>query len=309
VPIDCSTDTTSLTASVFSIMRYSTHDGPGIRSTVFFQGCPLECWWCHNPEGQPFRPSLMYFDERCRACGDCLAACPEHAIEQVDGRMVTRAICRRCGHCSEICQAEARQMAGRQVTLGELVREVEKDLIFFEESGGGVTLSGGEPAAQPKFAVALLDACRRRGIHTALETCGFAQTETFLEVALAADLVLFDLKLIDAARHERYTGVSNRRILENLEQLAARSAPMVIRIPVIPGLNDTDDDARQFAEYLAALGVADIELMPYHRIGAEKYRRLGLDYILQNTPEPGAAGVAPLSQALQQAGMRVKVEG
>ena len=211
-----------MTASVFNIMRFSTHDGPGIRTTVFFKGCPLSCWWCHNPESQRFRPDLMYFEERCRHCGDCVAACPEGVADLG---------CRRCTVCAEVCAAEARQIAGKRVTLGELLREVERDLIFFEESGGGVTLSGGEPVSQPRFAEALLGACRERGIHTVLETCGFAHPDTFLRVALSADLVLFDLKLMDPARHQQYTGVSNRGILRNLEQLVehGRAVPPIRR--------------------------------------------------------------------------------
>src|ERR1017187_4119551 len=152
------------TAVIFNIMRFATRDGPGIRTTVFFKGCPLSCWWCHNPESQSFRPDVLYFEERCRHCGDCLAACPEG---------VTDFACRRCTVCAEACQAEARQVAGKRMTLGEVVREIEKDVIFFDESGGGVTLSGGEPVAQPRFAEALLRACRDRGIHTVIETCGF----------------------------------------------------------------------------------------------------------------------------------------
>ena len=158
-------------------MRFATHDGPGIRTTVFFKGCPLACRWCHNPESQDFRPELLTFPERCRHCGDCLAVCPEDT---------SRERCRRCGRCAEACQAEARQMAGRRVALPDLLAEIERDRIFHEESGGGVTLSGGEPMAQPRFAASLLAACRERGIHSALETCGFARPQVFLPIARLA---------------------------------------------------------------------------------------------------------------------------
>jgi len=278
-----------LTAGVFNIMRFSTHDGPGIRTTVFFKGCPLSCWWCHNPEGQSFRPELLYFEERCRHCGDCLAVCPQD---------VTDFTCRRCTVCAEVCQAEARQVAGKLVTLGEVVREIEKDVIFFDESGGGVTLSGGEPVAQPRFAEALLRACRARGIRTVLETCGFGHPDTFLRVALAADQVLFDLKLMDAARHKQYTGVPNRGILRNLEQLVERGRTVRVRIPVVPGINDSDEDAGQFSEYLKKLAIRDIELLPYHHIGTEKYRRLGLLYRLPGTPQPAATEMVRMAQAV-----------
>ena len=278
-----------LTAGVFNIMRFATHDGPGIRTTVFFKGCPLSCWWCHNPEGQSFRTQVLYFEERCRHCGDCLAACPEGVVEFG---------CRRCGVCADACQAEARQVAGKRTTLAEVLREIEKDAIFYDESGGGVTLSGGEPVAQSRFAEALLRACRDRGIHTVLETCGFAHPETFMRVALAADQVLFDLKLMDPVRHKQYTGVSNRRILHNLEQLAARRSALRVRIPVVPGINDSDEDAGQFREYLKRLAIRDIELLPYHRIGSEKYRRLGLAYRIPDTPEPVAAEMTRMTRAI-----------
>ncbi len=296
-------------AVVFNIMRFSTQDGPGIRTTVFFKGCPLSCWWCHNPESRSFQPELVYFEERCRHCGDCLAACPQHAIEQVDGTVRTTALCRRCGHCTEVCQAEARQIAGRRLTIGELITEIEKDLIFFEESGGGVTLSGGEPLAQPRFVSALLHACRDRGIRTAVETCGYAASGVFLDVALLADLVLFDLKLTDPVKHKQYTGVSNRRILANLEQLVARGGAVTVRIPVMPGINDTDDEAGQFARYLAELHVSRVELLPYHHIGAGKYQRLGLTYKLPDAPQPTAADLARFSDALARAGLNVRVRG
>ncbi len=295
------------TAVVFNIMRFSTQDGPGIRTTVFFKGCPLSCWWCHNPESQRLQPELLYLEERCRQCGDCLVVCPQHAIEQVNGTVRTSALCRRCGQCTEVCQAQARQIAGRRLTVGELIAEIERDLIFFEESGGGVTLSGGEPLAQPRFVSALLGACRDRGIGTVLETCGYAPSGVFLTVAPLADLVLFDLKLMDPARHKQYTGVSNRRILGNLKELVARGRPVTVRIPVMPGINDADDEIRQFARYLAELPASQVELLPYHHIGAGKYKRLGLTYRLGDAPRPAAADLARFSDALTGAGLNVRV--
>jgi pyruvate formate lyase activating enzyme len=252
---------------------------------------------------------LLYLEERCRHCGDCLLACPQHAIQQVEGTVRTSALCRRCGQCTEVCQAEARQIAGRRMTVGELVAEIERDLIFFEESGGGVTLSGGEPLAQPRFVSALLGACRERGIGTVLDTCGYAPSSVFLNVALAADLVLFDLKLMDPARHKQYTGVSNRRILGNLKELVARGREVIVRIPVMPGINDTDDEIRQFARYLAKLPASEVELLPYHHIGAGKYKRLGLTYRLREATQPAAADLARFRDALARAGLNVRVRG
>jgi pyruvate formate lyase activating enzyme len=300
--------TVEATGCVFNVMRFSTHDGPGIRTAVFFKGCPLACWWCHNPESQSLQPEILYFEERCRNCGDCLAACAQHAIERVDGTVRTTVACRRCGHCAEVCLAEARQMAGRRVNVGELIAEIEKDVVFYDDSGGGVTLSGGEPFSQPQFAGALLAACRERRIHTVVETCGFVPPEAFLDAALAADAVLFDLKLVDPEKHRVHTGVRNDGILRNLEALVARRRAVTVRIPVIPGINDTEEDIGQFARYLAGLQ-APVELLPYHHIGAAKYRRLGRSYKLEETPEPAAVDLASFAGTLARAGLTVKVGG
>lgn len=300
-------NTTAQTAQIFNIQRFSTHDGPGIRTTVFFKGCPLSCWWCHNPEGQSFRPDLFFSEERCRHCGDCIAACPDRNIEEIDGAVHTGFRCARCGACAEACVAEARRMAGRSAAIEEIVGEIEKDLVFFEESHGGVTLSGGEPASQADAAIAVLRACRARRIHTAIETCGFAPADTFFRVAIAADLVLFDLKAMDPAVHRRCTGVWNGRILSNLETLVAAGRPLAVRIPVVPGINDSEDEAARFAGYLSALRIPTVELLPFHRIGADKYRRLGLLDRMADTPEPTAPAVSQFRDTLAAAGLRVRV--
>jgi pyruvate formate lyase activating enzyme len=296
-------------ATIFNIMRFATHDGPGIRTAVFFKGCPLSCSWCHNPESQSYLPERLYFEERCRHCLDCASECPQHAIHEVDGMICTSDACTMCGHCAEVCMAEARQIAGRRFTLAELLAEVEKDLVFYDDSGGGVTLTGGEPASQPGFAAEFLYACRERGIRTAIETCGFAQPETFLKIALAADLVLFDLKLVDRQKHEVHTGVRNDLIRLNLEALVAYGHPVTVRIPVVPGINDTAEDIAQFAAYLGDVRPQAVELLPYHGIGAGKYRRLGRSYKLTDTPRPAAADVARFRDVLRRAGLCVASGG
>ena len=294
-----------LTAFIFNIMRFATLDGPGIRTVVFFKGCPLSCWWCHNPESQSFLPDRLYFAERCRHCLECVAICPEHAISELDGTVHTSAACTLCGTCTTVCMAEARQVAGQRYTVDELIAEVQKDVVFFDQSGGGVTLSGGEPLSQPVFITSFLAACRQGGIATTLETCGLAQPAVFQQVALQADLVLFDLKFVHPVKHRQYTGVSNDLILRNLEQLVADQRPLTVRIPVIPGVNDSTEDIGGFVEYLSRLRPPAIELLPYHRIGADKYRRLGLPYKLPDTSQPNAADLAPFRNALTEAGLTV----
>jgi pyruvate formate lyase activating enzyme len=293
------------TALIFNIMRFATQDGPGIRTTIFFKGCPLSCWWCHNPESQSFQPDRLYSEERCRHCLECAGVCPAHAITEVDGRIETSSACTRCGTCAEVCMAEARQIAGRTYTVDQLLAEIEKDLVFFDESGGGVTLSGGEPLSQPAFVSRFLAACRDRAIRTTLETCGFAQPDVFPKIALASSLVLFDLKFVDSASHRHFTGVPNDLILRNLESLVGLRHPHVVRIPVVPGVNDTAASIAAFAEYLARLAPAAVQLLPYHRTGIEKYRRLGLSYKLGETPQAAAADLTRLHHALWQAGVNV----
>jgi len=296
-------------ALIFNIMRFATHDGPGIRTTVFFKGCPLSCWWCHNPESQSFLPDRLYFADRCRHCLDCVTACPQHAISATNGAISTSAACDFCGQCAQACMAEARQIAGVRLSVGELLAEVEKDGIFFDDSAGGVTLSGGEPLSQPVFAAAFLRECRERGIATAVETCGFAPMETFLETSLLADRILFDLKLADTEKHRRYTGVSNESILRNLQALTARHPAVTVRIPVVPGINDSHADLAGFAACLRDVRARRVELLPYHRIGADKYRRLGREYRMADTPQPAAADLARFRDALARAGMQVTVGG
>jgi|SRR5579883_2255376 pyruvate formate lyase activating enzyme len=286
------------TAEIFNVQRFSTHDGPGIRTTVFLKGCPLSCWWCHNPESQRFHTEVLYYPERCRHCGDCIAICPRENIHDAGGILQTGDNCAHCGACADACVAEARRRAGRTVSVPELLAEVEKDLLFFDESGGGVTLSGGEPASRTAFSVEFLNACRGRGIHTAIETCGLAPLDAFLRLATAADLVFFDLKFIDSDAHQRYSGVTNHLILRNLQAIVADGIRPVIRIPVLPGLNDSDAEIARFVEYLATLPKLTIELLPFHRIGAEKYARLGRPYRADGLHEPSPREMARFQAAL-----------
>lgn len=293
---------------IFNILRFSLHDGPGIRTTVFLKGCPLRCWWCHNPESQSFEPEVMYYQERCRLCGDCIAACPHGALS-LDGGIAVSDDCEACGTCVEVCRANARLLAGRRMTVAQVMTEIEKDVIFFDESGGGVTFSGGEPLAQPQFLEALLRACRERRIHTALDTCGFAQLDLLLRLSALADVVLYDLKLVDAAQHIECTGVSNEPILENLKTLADARRPVIVRYPVIPGINDADEQLQKATQTLTRLGLRRLDLLPYHPTGAEKYRRLRMPYALPDVATPPPARIEEIAEACRREGLAVTVGG
>ena len=265
------------TGLVSNIQRYSLHDGPGIRTTVFLKGCPLSCLWCHNPENGASHTEIMTVESRCVRCGECSDTCPSGllsdrgTIGQGNG-----APCRLCGACVEACPTGARQMVGKRMTVEEVMAEIRKDAIFYEDSGGGVTFSGGEPLAQPAFLQALVESCAACGIRTALDTCGFAPTGRLLAVAAVVDLVLYDIKSADDVRHTRFTGVSNRLILNNLRILGQAHGNIWLRIPVIPGLNDTEEELDAMARLAASVGgVRQINLLPYHRTATAKFQRMG----------------------------------
>jgi len=295
---------------VFDIRHYSVHDGPGIRTTVFFKGCPLACWWCHNPEGRSPKPHLILVADRCLSCGDCLTACPHGAICREEGSIRTlSSVCQACGACVEVCPGDARQLAGRPMTVAAVMEEIEKDVVFYDESGGGVTFSGGEPLAQPHFLGAMLAACVARRIHTALDTCGLAKKDLLLDLSEKVDLFLYDLKLFDPIKHRKYAGVSNDAILENLEALAQRKKAVVIRFPIIPGINDGHEDIRRTTAFLSRLGLLRIDLLPYHRIGVGKYPRVGIPYPLEGLEPPSPDHVRHIAQQFEREGFAVRIGG
>lgn len=264
---------------VLDVMRGSVHDGPGIRTTVFLKGCPLHCIWCHNPESQSREIELSFIAERCVSCGACQRACSSgvHRVES-GGHAIDRARCARCGACVDACSAGALELKGRMASVGEVIREVLADRAYYESTGGGMTLSGGEPMAQYDFARALLQEARRQGVHTAVETCGFAPTRQYVEIAPIVDLFLFDCKGVDEALHRRHTGVSNRLILSNLAVLSSLDAAVILRCPLVPGENDTEENLRGIAALAKAhSAIRGVEIMPYHRMGREKGVRAGMD--------------------------------
>jgi pyruvate formate lyase activating enzyme len=290
-------------------MRFAVHDGPGIRTAVFFKGCPLRCWWCHNPESQEFAPEVLYSADRCLLCERCARACPHGAIDRGEESMVTGEACARCGACVDFCAAEARAIAGREMSTAEILSEIERDTVFFDESGGGVTFTGGEPLSQPAALEALLLACRERRIHTAIETCGAAGRDSLLQLCGLAELVLFDLKLADEERHRTYTGASNRNILENLTALGKMHSNLRVRVPVVPGVNDGADEVSAMCAVLRRTAVRGVELLPYHRTAADKYRRLGRRYRLPDTAPPDAAAMAAVAAQMEAAGIPARVAG
>lgn len=272
------------TANVFDIERFATKDGPGIRTLVFMKGCPLACHWCANPESQVSRSEVIYYADRCAGCGRCLKICPQGAISRDDkyGLLTSVEKCSLCGLCVDECYRAARKILGKQFTVSELLSEILKDEPFYLTSGGGVTFSGGEPLLQAEFISDVSKACRARGIHVAIETCGFVPWKNFQTLLPQLDLIFYDLKHTDAQKHRQATGVDNKKILENLLELAKSFDNLTVRIPVVPGFNDTLEEFEKMFEFLAKLKkLQSVELLPYHRLGSSKYKGLGRNYLLE----------------------------
>lgn len=270
-----------------NVQRFSTEDGPGIRTTVFFKGCPLHCDWCHNPEGISPRAELMWYDVRCIGARDCLHACPEDALELTPrGMQIDRVKCTVCGNCTEACPSAALEVIGREWTPEELFAEVQKDTVFYNNSSGGVTLSGGEPMNQAGFVIALARLCHESGLHLALDTCGAAAWNWYERILPLLDMVLYDLKIFDAKRHQSGTGVNNDLILENARRIAAAGMPMWIRTPIIPGYTSDIANITALGDFIASKlpTVERWDLLAYTNLGQPKYHRLGRPYALEGVP-------------------------
>jgi pyruvate formate lyase activating enzyme len=296
---------------IFNVMRFATHDGPGIRTTVFFKGCPLSCWWCHNPENWQHVPQVVYLPDRCAGCGLCMEICPAHALSRGDQGIHTDAgLCRQCGRCATVCPMEARESTGWSVSVPELMAAIERDVPFFDQSGGGVTFSGGEPLCQPDFLWAILKECRRLEIHRTIETSGCIDAGALLKTAELTDLFLYDLKGLDPLKHCANTGVDNAKILSNLRLLSASGANIIIRIPLIPGFNDDEQDIAAAGEFVAGLPQRHaVHLLPYHRAANGKYRKLGLCYRGEQVAPPSKEQVADVAQQLAGFGLEVGMGG
>jgi pyruvate formate lyase activating enzyme len=296
--------------TILRVERFAIHDGPGIRTTVFLKGCPLRCAWCHSPESQDMNPEFMPLADRCVRCGACTDACPHHAAEPAaTAASVAPAQCTTCGTCASVCPSGARELVGYRTTVPSLLGLLERDRIFYDESGGGVTFSGGEPLMQPEFLLEAVEACRAAGMHVAVDTCGLGDPEALLDVARATHLFLFDLKMMDEDRHRTYTGASNTRILQNLERLAAVHREIVVRFPLIPGVNDDDQNVKAIGAFLASLPLTRVDVLPYHRAGLAKYHRLHRPYALPDTQPPASGAVEHASRILEGCGLIVRPGG
>jgi len=297
--------------TIFDIKRFAIHDGPGIRTTVFFKGCPLACWWCHNPESRISTREIVFYGSRCVRCGACLDACEQCAARPAaDPSPFDEETCTQCAACTEVCPSGAREAAGREQTVDEVMEEIRKDLIFFDQSDGGVTFSGGEPLMQPGFLRALLLACKAERIHTVVDTSGHVPLEIMRTIGVETDLFLYDLKLMDNEKHKTFSGVPNDLILENLRILSREGHGLLVRFPLIPGINDDKENIRSLAEFVGSLArPCPVDILPYQRLGEQKYTRLGRDYRLKGAPAPSGEVLKETREILESFGLEVRVKG
>lgn len=299
-----------ITGTIFNVQKYSIHDGPGIRTTIFFKGCPLGCWWCHNPESLESKTEIIFLLNKCIGCQDCMKSCPNGAITFSDqGLKRDNTKCSLCLECVNICPTGATEQAGKKMTVEDVIKEIEKDRVFYEESGGGATFSGGESLLQIEFLDSILTACKSKGIHTALDTSGYAPWEAIVRIVDKVDLFLYDIKLMDEEKHKKYTGVSNKPILQNLKKLAAGNSNVWIRLPIIPGVNDDEENIEKTGAFISSLNLRDVFLLPYHTIAMDKYTRLGKIYQLSALQPHSDKQMEDVSQKLKAFGLNVKVGG
>lgn len=294
---------------VFDIQKFSIHDGEGMRTLVFMKGCPLTCIWCSNPESQSPGASVLDVRSNCIQCGKCVEKCPIHAIDS-ETFEIDRSICDNCGLCCETCYANAKKIVGKWMTVKELIKVVEKDRIFYRNSGGGLTIGGGEPLTQPEFVEEVFHRCKKLHIHTAIETCGYAPWETVKNIFSYVDQVLYDIKHMDSKKHRELTGVGNERILDNAEKIVALNKDVTFRIPLIPGYNDSEENIRNTGEFIKEISrdnkSVKVEILPFHNFGADKYEWIGKTYKLRDLKTPQDEVKLKYDKILQEYGCETK---
>jgi len=297
---------------IFDIKRYAINDGPGIRIVIFLKGCNLNCAWCHNPESISTETERMYAPAKCIQCGTCVVACPEKAITLTSEGIITDPErCNMTGRCAEVCPTKAIEISGHPMSVAEIMNEIEKERVFFDQSGGGVTFSGGEPLLQSKFLIELLDECGKRGIHRAVDTAGLANTKIILEVAKRTDLFLYDLKLMFSEKHLEWVGIPNEKILENLKALAETGVKIIIRIPLVGGVNDDAENMEATARFVASLSgeKKEVNLLPYHKIAQTKYQKLGRPEEFQLLEEPTKEAQQQAIAIFEKYGIQASIGG
>lgn len=304
-------DVNELYGVVFDIKRYAIHDGPGIRTTVFFKGCPLRCKWCHNPESLSSEPEHGIQQKRCIACCRCVEECPNEAIEWVDGKGVTEtAKCVLCGRCVEVCGAGAREILGYYTSADKIMQVIDKDIVFYDQSSGGVTFSGGEPLMQPDFLVELLSKCKKKEIHTTVDTSCYAKHDILESVSKNTDLFLCDLKHMDSEKHKMFTGIGNDEIIENIRWLVSAGKEIIIRIPLIPSFNDDAPSIEALSCFVQTLESIDrVDILPYNKGGIEKARRLLSNYDLMEFEAQCDETVSEKMRILEKLGFEVRKGG
>jgi pyruvate formate lyase activating enzyme len=296
---------------VFDIKKFAIDDGPGIRTTVFLKGCPLRCWWCHNPEGQCLQSELIYRKNRCIYCDECIKNCPAEVLSfhNMKKLAINRKNCSLCGQCAQKCPTNALEIVGKRMDVKEVMREIDKDLAFYNESDGGITFSGGEPLLQISFLSALLDECQKKNVDTAVDTSGYAPRESVEKIKDKVGLFLYDIKVMDDKKHRKYTGVSNKQIVENFKRLAENGSNIFVRLPIVPGINDDEENVKRTGEFISSHGVKRTCLLPYHRGGIEKYRGLSRAYKLKATATPSDQKLTLIKKQLEGFGLDVKIGG
>lgn len=298
------------TALIFSIQKFSIHDGPGIRTTIFFKGCPLTCQWCHNPESQSYQKEMFHHAERCISCGRCASSCRQQAIHKgADGLHYDEQQCTHCEVCTESCYHNVWEIVGKEYTVPELMIEIEKDRPFYEQSGGGVTLSGGEVMTQIEFVQELIQSCKEQGISVAVDTCGHAPWENFMRMIENVDFFLYDIKFMDAALHQKYTGVDNTLILENLKRLSNHGATINLRLPLLAGINTEDHHIQQVLNFIRDLNIHSVNLLPYHDLATGKYQKMHKQYAAEIFLKPSDEQMTEIQEMFRLRNYEIKIGG